>query len=322
VLVISAACAVLAILLLLEGRAAASEDDDRVSAAALVEATVQDVTGLTGVLDTGILDTGILDSGDGASGVDGPTEAAPPTAPPTAHPLSGDPLSGIPTAVLAPVLDLLPDDAGSPPARLDGNLGDTVDAALGRAIDGVTAVLAPAPDGVLDDVITEVRDAVPYTPASPATGLVDPNAVATAVASVTAADPTDGTGIAPTRTADAADPVVARPGRVPAGDPAARPAAAAVRIAAGASAHDSAPAANPNPNPMSPTAPLAPAPLAPASAPVPAPGGDATRAGTQPVIHAALPTASAPGGTAWWLVAAGVFGWRSALLRSRLERPG
>jgi hypothetical protein len=35
-----------------------------------------------------------------------------------------------------------------------------------------------------------------------------------------------------------------------------------------------------------------------------------------------LPILLATGGTAWWLLATNAFGWRSALVLSRLERPG
>jgi hypothetical protein len=73
----------------------------------------------------------------------------------------------------------------------------------------------------------------------------------------------------------------------------------------------------PAPTPSNHRSPVVPSPLSPAPL-----AGDAQRAAGHDVLHILLPPVPDTGGTPWWLFIAAAFGWRSALVVSRLERPG
>ena len=102
----------------------------------------------------------------------------------------------------------------------------------------------------------------------------------------------------------------------PAAQPVPLGAIAIAEITADRSA-DSAPDPQPAQQPARPLG----TPSAPLTVP-PSPAGPAGRGVPDlPIVLAPLPAAAAVV-AAWWLVVADPFGWRSALVLSRLERPG
>ncbi|MGD9996730.1 MAG: hypothetical protein AB7L17_15135 [Ilumatobacteraceae bacterium] len=296
----AAFAAVVAISMLLEGRASASDVELPLPPADDIASGAQDMTGGLTDVTTDVVETLV----------------PPPVDQPVPAPME------VFGPVVEPVLDSLPPDVGSAPGRPDGNPGDIVDDAVTDVVDGVAAVVAPTaaplPDiaePVVDGLLDGVRDAtgrsiadpvVRVRHSAPAGRFTVPSPGAAPVTKPTAPLATVSDGIA--------SDDLASGGATGVGELAPIAVIGVEGDALGDDARTTGPAGHGTPA-------HAPTPLAP-TPPTPASGGDVPRTATSHILLAASSAAPLSGGTAWWLVAAGVFGWRSALVRSRLERPG
>jgi hypothetical protein len=220
-------------------------------------------------------------------------------------------------AVVAPVTEAVTETVTSTATELSAMpVTHTVEALLTPAIAPV--VQAPVVQPVVDAGTTAMSGlielAVPVTPAvDPITDVVQ-GALFIEQVTTLFEPPTAHDELASTPSI-AADPIVPNPSNV--GSPG--HATIAILVASTTTDHPGIERAAQAPGhaPSFPFSPAMPTPSAPGPS-----SGDVLRIAGHDPFNGALLAQPATGGTPWWLFVTTAFGWRSALVLSRLERPG